>query len=76
MEQLNLSADSRSRIDEGGFKVEEVDDSIDSEAQQQELLDAVCDLKTDAVDKDTDELVKKALSSAGITNRMRLPPAS
>ena len=73
MSQLNLGEDVKPQVDEDDYNT---DEENDTEAQQEELLDEVIELKTNAVSKETDELVKKALCSAGIINRTRLPPAS
>ena len=73
LEQLKLGEDAEAARSDKGYNT---DEENDSEADQEELLDQVGSLKTDVVDKQTDELVKMALRSAEITNRTRLSPAS
>ena len=76
MENLNLKEDSKSEAKEKDYNNNEEGESIDSEVHQEELLDEVIELKANAVSKETDMLVKKALYSAGITTGTKLSPAS
>ena len=76
MGKLNLKEESKSETKQKEYYTNEDSDSIESEAHQEELTDEVIELKTNAVSKETDELVQKALHSAGITTRTKLSPAS
>ena len=73
LEQLKLDKNAKAARSDKGYNS---DEENDSEADQEELLDQVGSLKTDVVDKQTDEHVKMAIRSAEITNRMKLSPAS
>ena len=76
MGKLDLREESKSEVNEKGYSTDEQAESIESEAHQEELLDEVIELKSNAVSKETDILVKKALCSAGITTGQSLTPAS
>ena len=76
MGKLNLEEDSKSEAEEKGYNTDEEAVSIESETHQEELQDEVIELKANAVSKETDMLVKKALCSAGITTGTKISPAS